>query len=295
MTASPLRLRSLRPFLLLLGLCALPGRAAPAAPLRLATERRAPTDLALTGYLAGVPAGSTRYLAWTDLAALPRTRLTLADQVGPGERELTVVFLADLWAALPRDKTADTLLAACADGYASVFPADFIRDYRPFLILEIDGRGPDQWPPPGLKLNPGPHLIGVSSAVAPAVAQLTDAGHKRPWRIVTLEVARYAERFAGFYRGPWAKPSPAVAAGRELWIHSCASCHTGPADTFGGTKGDRPFALMTAHAARNAPYLTLYVRNPADFVPTAKMQPHPHYTDAQLDALVAFLAAGEPR
>ncbi len=269
--------------------------AAPGPGLRLAAERRAATDLAVTGLMPDAPRGSTRYLAWADLAALPRTRLKIAGEFGPGEREVAVVFLADFWAALPRDKSSDTLLATCADGYASVFRADFIRDYRPFLVVEIDGRGPGEWPPPGLKMNPGPYVIGVSAAVVPAVADLVDAGHKRPWRITGLEIARFSERFAGFYRGPWARPSAAVVAGRELWLGACASCHTGPADTFGGTKGDRPFELMAAHAAHNAPYLTLYVRNPTDFVPTAKMQPHPHYSDRQLDELVAFLALAAPK
>jgi cytochrome c2 len=263
-----------------------------AAPrLRLARERASPTDLALTGRLAGVPAGESRYVPWADLAALPHTKLRLTGEFVPGEQEVTVVYLSDLWTALPRAPGADTLLATCTDGYASVYRAAFIRDYRPFLILAINGQGPEKWPPPGLTFNPGPYVISVAASVVPAVAQLLDAGHKRPWGVTTIEVARYDESFAGILTGKWAALSPRAVEGREIWVHSCTSCHSGPDGSFGGTKSERPFAVLAAHAEHNAGYFRRYVRDPKGFAATAKMEAHPHYTDAQLDALIAFITA----
>ena len=262
-----------------------------ADPLPLATARTSPYDLAISGDLAGVPAGEARYAAWKDLRQLPTSHLHLTDEFVKGDQEVTVVFLTDLWAALPRGAGVDTLLATCGDGYASVYREAFIRQDRPFLVLEINGQGPERWPPPGLKFNPGPYVITVSKSVAPAVTGLLDPGHKRPWGVTTLELARYNERYADSYRGKWAQLSSRAQLGREIWVNSCASCHAGPGATFGGTKSGQPFAVVQAIAGYNPELFRQYVRAPKSVNPQAKMEAHPHYTDDQLAALAAFVGA----
>lgn len=241
-----------------------------------------------------MPAGESRFVRWSELRSLPTSTLTLPRAFGLVAPQLTVLFLSDLWAALPHSPTADTMLAICQDGYASVYPRDFITAYRPFLLLEINGIGPAGWPPPGVKNNFGPYVISIAAEVVPAVAQLLDGAHKRPWGAVTLEIATFAERFADAYRGKWAEISPRAALGRDLWINSCASCHRGPGQMFGGTKSDRPFEALVALAIGDAGYFRQYVREPKSKVPAATMEPHPHYTDEHLAALIAFITA-EPK
>jgi len=278
-----------------LAAAALLGPAPPVArALELRPDRGSPLDLAVTGRLAGVPPGETRYVRWSDLRALPVGRLRLRDEFVPGEQEVTVVYLEDLWRALPRSAGADVLLAVCNDGYASVYRETFLARYRPFLVLEINGQGPERWPPPGLAFNPGPYAISVSPAVVPAVASLLDANHKKPWGVITLEVASFAERFHDAYAGAWGRLGAQAAQGREIWINSCASCHAGPGATFGGSKSGQAFPTLAALAAVNAPFFRHYVRHPQELVATAKMEGHPHYTDAQLDALLAFITARAP-
>lgn len=267
------------------------GAAFPLAALELHRERAAPTDLALTGKLIGVSAGETRYVRWADLRALRTTKLTLTGAFMPGPQEVTALFLSDLWRALPRATDTDVILATCNDGYASVYRQDFIKSYRPFFVLEINGIGPDQWPPPGRKTDPGPYVIHVSAELVPAVATVLDVGHKRPWGTVALEIATFAERNRDAFTGKWAALTPRAAAGREIWINSCASCHRGPGTIFGGTKSDRPFEVLAAHAGYNAAYFKKYVRAPTSVLPGATMEPHPHYTDTQLDELIAFITA----
>jgi len=270
-----------------LALCA----ALPLPALELHRERAAPTDLALTGKIIGVPAGETRYVRWADLRALPTTKLTLTGAFMPGPQEVTALFLSDLWLALPRETGTDVLLATCKDGYASVYRQDFIKSYRPFLVLEINDVGPDQWPPPGRKTDPGPYVIHVSAELVPAVATVLDVGHKRPWGTVGLEIATFEDRYRDAFTGKWAGLTVRAAAGREIWINSCASCHRGPGTIFGGTKSDRPFELLVAHATYNAAYFKNYVRAPTSVLPGATMEPHPHYTETQLDELIAFITA----
>ena len=263
-----------------------------AAALELHAYRQSPFDLALTGRLAGVTPGETRYVRWAELRALPVVKLRLTGEFVPGEQEVTVVFLTELWKQLPRGEGADTLLASCGDGYAAVFRKDFIARDRPFLVLEINGHGPNEWPPAGLKFNPGPYVISVSAEVEPAVARLLDAGHKKPWGVTMLELANFSERFRGVFSGAWAALSPAAAEGREIWINSCASCHEGPAGIFGGRKSGQAFAVIEAIAGYNPALFKTYVRTPKAVSAEAKMEAHPHYSDAQFDAILAFITAG---
>jgi len=272
-------------------LCAL-AASGTAWALDLHRERSSPDDLALTGSLAGVPAGETRYARWSELRALPTAELKLDGEFVKGPQSLTVVFLSDLWKALPVAPGSDTILATCEDGYTSVFTPGFISTYRPFLVLEINGKGPRDWPPKGLDYNPGPYVITVSAELVPAVARYRDVEHKKPWGVTTLEVASYADRFKPVFSGVWASLSPATSDGREIWINSCASCHEGPLGIFGGTKAARPFQVIAAYAAFDRPFFMNYVRDPNSLVPCAKMEPHPHYTDAELAGLIAFITAG---
>ena len=283
--------RLLPVFLAVLLSARLAGAGSAVSVLELHRERSGPFDLAVRGRLSGVPAGETRWLHRAALAALPATRLILTGEFVPGEQEVTVVFLDDLWRALPRDAGADTLLATCKDGYAAVYPEADFAALRPFLVLEIDGHGPEHWPPPGLKFNPGPYVVSVSERLAPAVARLLDPDHKRPWGVDAIEVAAFAERFRPVFAGAWATLSPRAQAGRTIWLNSCANCHPGPDGMFGGGKSGRPWEVVVAHARWNADYFRDYVRKPKGVNACAKMEAHPHYTDAHLAALIAFLGA----
>jgi cytochrome c2 len=262
-----------------------------ARALELHAARGSSFDLALTGLLAGVPAGETRYALWSDLRALPTTKVGIDGEFVPGNQVLTVLFLDDLWRALPVAPGGDTLLATCGDGYAAVFTKDFIARYRPFLVLEINGRGPQDWPPPGLDFNPGPYVVTVSAGLVPSVANFPDVEHKKPWGVTTIEVASYAARYKGVYSGKWASLTPSGERGRETWINSCASCHQGPDGIFGGTKASRPFQVIAAYAGYDRAYFTKYVRDPKSLVACAKMEPHPRYTDAELADLIEFITA----
>ena len=274
--------------LLFLVASAVTGRA-----LELHADRASPFDLALTGKLTGVPSGATRYARWTDLRAMPTTKLSMNGEFVDGPQTLTVVFLEDLWKALPVAPGADCVLATCGDGYASVFTSAFISKYRPFLVLEINGKGPVDWPPPGLDFNPGPFVITESSDLVPSVATYRDVEHKKPWGVAALEIATYADRYGAIYSGKWASLSPAAADGREIWINSCASCHGGPEGIFGGTKAGRPFEVIAAYAGYAPSFFVKYVRDPKSLVACAKMEPHPHYTDEDLSNLISFITAGK--
>jgi hypothetical protein len=281
-----------RPNVVVVAICLLM-TAVPARPLDLHPERGSPFDLALTGLIPGVPAGETRYARWADLRALPTSSLIVNGEFIDGPQKLTVVFLDDLWKALSPGPGADTLLATCSDKYTSIFTVAFIAKYRPFLVLEINGKGPEHWPPPGLSYNPGPYVITVSPNLVPGVVHFLDIEHKKPWGVTTLEVADFADRYRGAYSGKWASLPAGAQRGRDIWINSCASCHPGPEGTFSGTKAGRPFQVIAAYAGYDRSFFMRYVRDPKSLVASAKMEPHPDYTDEQLSDLIEFIIAGQ--
>jgi cytochrome c2 len=287
-------MRSLRPWHrlgrlgLALALCAF---AHARAMLPLQTERTSRFDLEVTGTLVGAPDGARRYVRYADLCALPTTKLLLSDEFIQGRQEVTVVFLSDFWKAMPVPPDADCLLATCQDEYASVFRREFIAAYRPFFVLKINGAGPDQWSGHGPASDPGPYAITVSTPLVPAAGGFLSLEHKKPWGVVTVEFARYAEKFHDAYAGRWASLSTRAAAGRELWVNACASCHPGPGRTFSGTKSHQAFAILTAIARGDPALFRRYVRQPTSVSADAKMEEHGYFTDDQLQAIIAFITA----
>lgn len=260
-------------------------------PLPLLAAREAATDLEVSGLLEGVAAGERRWVRWEDLRALPGQEIETEGEFLPGRQRVRIVFLREVLERLPIAAGFDAVTATCTDGYASVFPDEFIDTWRPYLVLEINGAGPDRWPPEGLSFNPGPYVITVSDQVTPGVGKLLDISHKQPWGVSAIKLVREAEEFAPFARGDWAALSPAALRGRELWVNSCYSCHKGPGEEIGGTKGGRPFAVLQAYAKHNSSYFKTYVREPKKLNASAQMTAHPHYSDEQLNELRAFILA----
>lgn len=264
------------------------------ARLELHAARASPFDLAVAGLVEGVPEGGEAYVRWADLRALRVRAINVEGEFGPGTMRVTALYLQDVLDRLPLRAGADTVLADCTDGYLSVFQREFIAAWKPFVILEINGRGPEAWPPEGISFNPAPYIITVSDVVAPGVSRLPDISHKRPWGVMRLRIVGYEAAFAPFHSGPLVALPAQAAEGRDLWVNSCLSCHAGPRGGPGGTKSDRPIGVLHAHAAYNPSYFMQYVRNPKSINPAALMEPHPHYTDGQLRAIMAFLQAAGP-
>ena len=273
-----------------LGLLVITIRPAFATGLTLYPQRAEPLDLAISGELEGLAPGQVAYLRAKDLRALPSKTLAADNRYFPGPNTLTIIPLEELWAALPRRSTADTLLAGCADGYMSVFDQAFVGNYHPFLVVAINGKPLDKILEQGVAFDGGPYIIDVSESLAPGVSTYLDIGHKEPWGVNSLNVVAHSVYFSSLYPPKTTTPSdPVVDQGRNIWINSCNSCHQGPDQRIGGTKAGFPLAVLQAQALYNQAYFRLYIRDPRKASPSSKMEPHPHYTDAQLDALTAFL------
>jgi len=108
---------------------------ASAEGLTIMAERGSPFDLEISSGLEGQPEGEARFVSWEDIYSLPSSQLELEGEFVPGKQTITIIFLDDLWNALPVDPANDTLTAFCTDGYFSVYQPDFMAAHKPFVVV----------------------------------------------------------------------------------------------------------------------------------------------------------------
>ena len=90
----------------------------------LNATRKSASDLEVGGELAGLPRGSTRYVALESLLALPQTAYTVSDDPDlPGAAKISGVPLEELAKLLAAAPDADMVVAICDDKYQAELPS----------------------------------------------------------------------------------------------------------------------------------------------------------------------------
>jgi mono/diheme cytochrome c family protein len=213
------------------------------------------------------------------------------------EADLETLPFAALLAAHPLDPQADMIVLRANDRWRSYWTLDFISSHRPWLLLAVDGKTPAEgWPQIEAHAEAlAPYLANISASDAPpAWDGYTPAhGMANSTQVVEIIAVRQSEYFAAYAEGPLAAPSPLVAEGRRLFLANCVTCHQGPGNV-GGNLSRRPFMILQTHAAYNAPYFRSFVANPKSLMPDTIMPPHPQFSSADYDALIAFITALPP-
>lgn len=262
--------------------------------LDLAETREKPDDLAISGDFAALPARATRYVRHDDLLVLPEVR-TITEEPAKrmGQHECTVLFTDDLLKHLPLKPGADCLLLRCADKWESIYRSAFVKLWNPYILLRMDGKSLDgvTLPPPYDKMKLAPYYTNVSGALFPGF-QHTDYNNVNPTQVVEIVAANYDAYMKPWFSGKYAGLDLQAAAGREIFLNNCASCHQGPGGAVGGHVSTRPWEILTTHATYNKPYFIDYVRNPQKYIPGVAMPKHESYTPDTFDKLMAFLSAG---
>jgi cytochrome c2 len=183
---------------------------------------------------------------------------------------------------------ATMLTSYSSDGYVSVFTPDFIRDYQPFIVLEIEGMGPG-----GMAFEGGPDLgpffITYNQLLEPGYGPFPDPVNKRPYGVTKISVGTEESVLGPFFSSPASGLSASDARGRHLWVHNCMSCHQWtPADP-GGHMSNRDAQVLSVHARLSPDYFRRFVVDPQEIWPGARMSGHPHYEEADIDAIRSFL------
>jgi cytochrome c2 len=266
-----------------------------ALPLRAElTSTAAPArddDLKISGLIAGIPAGSARYLSRATLLASPAVvHLDEKPADSIPAADLTVIPIDRLVQGLPLAPGADAVLFICSDRWVSTVPIAFLNRVHPYLLLKYAGRTPAEgWPRFGPFEGLAPYYCHWSPVLGPDVGERMEDGEFDATQIVEIRAVNLAAHFAPFYPAKLAGLSAPGQEGRKLFIRECNNCHQGPGET-GGNTSQRPFSILQVHAALNTAYFRTFVRNPRPFYPNTVMPTHEYFTEAMMNDLVAFLS-----
>jgi len=271
-----------------------PTEAAPRLIERAHTQRLSPTDLEISGEIAGLPAGSTRFLAREELLGLPQVTYTVSDDANFTEpTEISGVLLEDLSRVLASAPDSALVIAICDDQYRAHYPRAYLAAHQPVLVLKVNGQSPERWPKDaeGHDQNMGPYMISHRQ-FAPSFKILAHADEPQiPWGVVRLELRNEKTVFGAIApRGPAASDAD-VQAGYHIAEQNCFRCHNQGDE--GGQKARHPWLVLSAWAMATPKHFAAYVRYPQAQDAHAQMPPNPGYDDATIQALIAYFRTFE--
>ncbi len=253
----------------------------------LHTTRELPSDLELGGELAGLPPGTTRYVTRKDLLALPQVSYTVTGDPsfkGLGPTRVSGVSLEEL-AKRFAAANADMVVAICDDKYRANYPRDYRLAHRPLLVLEINGKGPAEWPKDEGG-DMGPYLISHPK-FTPRFKVLSHVEEMQiPWGVVRIDFRSQKQVYGAIApRGPHANDVQ-VQDGYRIARENCFRCHNSGDE--GGRKAGVTWFVISAIATGSPDFFMAYVQNPKSKSPQAQMPGNPQYDAATLHALATY-------
>jgi len=261
----------------------------------LRTERASAGDLEVSGDLAGLAHGETRYVRYEDLLQLPQETYTVGDDTNfHGKTEISGVALEILAHVL--GQSSNFIVAICYDHYRTNYPREYVAAHHPLLVLRIDGQTREHWPQSENGGALGPYLIS-HPFFKPSFKVLSHEDEPQiPYGVTRIEFRREAEVFGAIEPpGKWAADST-VWQGYAIARQDCFRCHNRGAE--GGTMAGHSWTELGVIADRDGVRFRKIIHDPASVTPDAKMPAHAGYDDATLLALTdyfrTFAMKGEP-
>jgi hypothetical protein len=260
----------------------------PAQKSILHTNRESDSDLEVTGLVAGLEPGESAYIRRTDLLKLLQTRAIITDDPdypGPPLHVSGVTF-DTLAAAIHPLPQSDLIDATCADRYRSHFPAQYIAQHQPILVLTIDGKPLDVWSKQAHQYNPAPYVVMYPHFV-PAFKVLSHEDRPQlPDNLIRLNYSTQASTFGAIEPHDNYPPNSPEQIGFTIAKQNCLRCHF--MGQYGGTKSGRDWRSLSTWAREQPAFFKRYVHNPQAVDPHAHMEGSPGYDDATLSALAAY-------
>jgi mono/diheme cytochrome c family protein len=266
--------------------------ATPARRISIYRTRQSASDLAVSGMVAGLPPGAVGFVRYVELATLPKVTAEVPgdakfQEIPPGQTiSVTGIYLEVLARALGALPDTDLIDTTCTDDYRAHYPAGYMAEHHPILVLTINHQLPADWARLTHHRDLGPYFITYSHFV-PAFEVLSHPDWPQlPSNVIQLNFSTIALTFGAIApRGKFAQNSP-QEEGFTIAKQNCLRCHN--QGQYGGTKAGRTWMTLSTWAREQPAYFANYVRNPKSFEPHAKMPPNPEYDRATLDALTAY-------
>lgn len=262
--------------------------------LNLYMHRASPLDLEVSGELPGLPPEAKRYVARTDLLALPQVRFQVSDDANfVAPVDVQGVELGLLGGEITAKAENVLIIAICGDYYRGFYPADYIRAHKPALALDINGQGPPGWPKSreGTNSAMGPFLI-THPRFAPNFKILAHSEEPQiPWGVVRLEFRNEKSFYDGFAPHGAQAGHANVQAGYRIAMQNCLRCHFEGKEP---SKGKMTWSALGMLAGRAPKQFAAYVKNPQSIAQDAEMPANPAYDEVTLQALAAYFRTFDP-
>ena len=265
------------------------------SPLPLNATRKLPSDLEVGGDVAGLPAGTTRYVTLDSLLAVPLVTYTVTDDPNfSGSTKISGIALEDLAPLLGAEPSADLVVAICDDKYRAAYTRAYLKEHHPLLVLLVNGEPPSRWPKdPGThRYDMGPYMIS-HPRFTPSFKIFSHSDEAQiPWGIVRLEFHHENALFGeiaplGSHAG-----DASVQAGYKIAQQNCFHCHSSGRQS--EQKSGRPWLALGVFASGAPEYFSAYVSDPKKENAQAQMPGNPDYDDATLRALRDYFATFVP-
>ncbi len=252
-------------------------------------KRQTPSDLEVSGALAGLPPDSTRYITHDELMAMPLVSFTASGDTNfTGPTRITGVKLEELARALGASPASDMVVAICDDEYRANYPQAYLAAHHPVLVLEVDSKPPAGWPKDSQehKFDMGPYMISNPRFV-PSFKILSHQDEPQiPWGVVRIEFRAEEKVFGAIApHGPHAQDRQ-VQNGLRIAEQNCFRCHNSGGE--GGQKSGQSWHSLAVIAGAAPRDFAAYVHDPRAANAKTQMPGNPKYDDATLSALTAY-------
>jgi len=227
------------------------------------------------------------------LATLPQVTRDIdgGPDFGGVKMHIAGVYLDVLAKALGAPSSDDLIDAFCTDKYRSHYPAAYIAEHHPILVLTVDGLTPAAWAAKTHQDDPGPYFITYEHFV-PSFSVLSHADQPQvPTNVTRLNFSRAAVVFAPITpagaepAANYPNGSPAQQ-GFTIAKQNCLRCHA--SGSTGGTKSGRSWGQL-ANIARSRPsYFSRYILSPQAINSQAQMPANLGYDEATRAALTVY-------
>lgn len=270
--------------------CVLLGADSSLTPNLLKPRRTSPSDLEVTGMVAGIAPGTSRYVSYETLLSLPQVTVVVTGDENFSEiaRKKIVVtgisldVLARYLGALP---SSDLVSALCSDDYSAIYSHDYVLAHRPIFALKIDGIPVKAWAAQTHNEDLGTYFITHSAFKSSFKVLSQEETPQVPVDIVKLDFSSTQIVFGAIApHGDYAPESP-VMEGYRIARQHCYRCHN--MGSYGGTKAKATWQQVAAFAASPSTFET-YIRDPRSKDHKAATQPDSNFDDATAKALQAY-------
>jgi mono/diheme cytochrome c family protein len=252
-------------------------------------KRQSPSDLEVSGALAGLPPDSVRYITREQLLAMPQVSFNASGDTNfSGQARIRGVKLEELARAMGASPASDMVVAICNDAYLANYPQAYLNAHHPVLVLEVNGNPPSGWPKDSQehKFDMGPYMISNPNFAPTFKIHSYVEEAQIPWGVVRIEFRDEKTVFNAVAPRGLHLQDREVQDGYRIAKQNCFRCHNSGRE--GGQESRLSWDVLSQLARFSPNDFAAYIRAPLSRNAKAQMPGFPEYDDATLAALTAY-------